>query len=255
MLGLVLSGGAARCIAHLGMLKVLDENRVKINMISGVSGGSLTGALYSFGFTPDEIMEMVLNMSIRKFFRPAFSNKGFLGMRGIESEIQKYLPARSFEELKIPLFVAATQLHQGKTIFFSEGELIRPLLASNCVPIIFAPVKIGGALFIDGGIINNMPAEPLVGKCDMVLGFHTNPTNRDFKVKNIRYLTERVFLLAINYNAQNRKKLCDIFWEPEELQHFRISDIKKAQTIFDIGYKYGNEHIEGLLEKISEVKD
>lgn len=253
MIGLVLSGGAARCIAHLGMLKVLDEHNVKIDMISGVSGGSITGALYSYGYKPDEIMEMVLNMSLWKLFKPALSNKGFLNMRGIDYEIRKNLPARKFEDLKIPLFVSATQLHKGTTTFFSKGDLIGPLLASNCIPIIFKPVLIEESLFVDGGIINNLPAEPLIKNCKLIIGFHTNPTNTQFEVKNFRYLIERVFLLAINYNAQDRKKMCDIIWEPADLQYFRITNIKKAKEIFNIGYRYGKEHVPFLLEKISDL--
>jgi len=234
--GIALSGGGARGIAHLGMLKALEEYGIKPNTISGVSSGAILGALFCSGINPDTILEILLKSSLYRYLRPSWRKSGFLNIERFERLYLKYLPVTKFKDLKIKLVVSATDINEGKTVYFSEGSIIKPIMASACMPILFAPVKVGKKLLVDGGIINNLPVEPLLANHDLIIGGHCNPTNHAFSVNGMKSLIERTLHLSLAVNVKERVKYCDIFIEPPQLAQYTIFDIKEAQVIFQIGY-------------------
>lgn len=236
--GLVLSGGGARGIAHLGVMKALEELHIPINIISGASFGAIAGAFYADGHTPEEIFKIIVKTNLFKILQPAINWTGLLNFEKSEHLFEQYLTARTFEELKLPLTVVATNVKKGKSKFFYSGELIRPILASSCLPVIFNPVKIDKKLFIDGGILNNLPVEPLIGHCDKIIGVHTNPIDAKNMPTNMKAVFERTMMMTINYNVYARKRKCDVFLEPKALCRFNVFDFKKGQEIFDIGYHH-----------------
>ena len=242
-LGLVLSGGGTRGFAHLGAIKALEELGYKPTMISGASAGAIAGAFYCYGYSPDEIFEIIIKTNVFKIVRPALNSRGLLKLDVVEDVLLEYLPENDFESLKIPLFVAATNLVKGHITFFSKGELIKPVIASSCVPLIFTPIAIEEEVYVDGGILNNLPVEPLIGHCDKIIGVHTNPISDNFEPSGWRGLIERTALMSINTNVQSRKHYCDLFIEPTELEKYKVFDLKRAEEVFDIGYTYikGNE--------------
>ena len=236
--GLVLSGGGARGVAHLGLIKVLEEVGITIGIMAGTSSGAIAGALYGSGHRPEQIVKIVRDIKPFKLIRPAVSRSGFLKMESAELLYHQHILDDTFEALSIPLIIAATDLQAGKTVYFSEGPLIRPLMASTCIPVVFDPIKVEGRLYIDGGVLNNFPAEVLIGQCDKIIGSHCNPVDEDFRTGNFRTILERTFLLSINANAYSRRKFCDIFIEPPALKPFNVFDMARADDIFEIGYDY-----------------
>src|SRR4051812_29128314 len=130
-IGLALSGGGARGVAHLGVLKALLEHGIEPAMISGVSAGAIAGSLYAAGYQPDEILEIIISTKMFRFLRPAMSRVGILKMDRTDAIYLKYLTGNSFEALKIPLIVSATNLNRGETVYFDRGELIKPIQASS----------------------------------------------------------------------------------------------------------------------------
>ena len=169
---------------------------------------------------------------------PAINWTGLLKIEKSEELFKEFLNARTFEELSIPLTVVATNVKKGKSKFFYSGELIPPVLASSCLPVIFNPVEINKKLYIDGGILNNLPVEPLIGHCDKIIGVHTNPLDSKSKPTSMKAVFERTMMMTINYNVYARKSKCDIFLEPKALCQYNVFDFKKAQEIFDIGYHH-----------------
>ncbi|MDH4091386.1 MAG: patatin-like phospholipase family protein, partial [Cyclobacteriaceae bacterium] len=145
--GVVLSGGGARGISHIGVLKALQELEVPIHCVSGTSVGAIIGALYANGYAPDKILEIVLTAPVFRTMRPAWTVKGLLSLGGLQDVLLKYIPHNNFESLGLPLTVAATDIAEGKSTYFSTGELISTLLASCCVPAVFDPVEVNGALY------------------------------------------------------------------------------------------------------------
>ena len=253
MIGVALSGGGARGIAHLGVLKALNEAGIHADIIAGTSAGAMVGALYSAGNSPDECLKIVQKTNILSVFRPSFSWKGLLSIDKLAKVLENYLP-QTFAELKIPLIVAATEINKGETEYFADGELVPTILASSCIPVIFKPYVINGCNYVDGGILNNLPTEALKEQVKSLIGVSCNPYGLVEKLENAKHLMERSALLAINGNTMKSRALCDIFIEPPALVKFSGFKLSQAQQIFDEGYKFtvgnmSNFAIENLRKK------
>ncbi|HTE31843.1 MAG TPA: patatin-like phospholipase family protein [Chryseolinea sp.] len=238
VVGLVLSGGGARGISHLGVIKALEEWGVIFHHVSGTSVGAIIGAMYANGMRPDEILEVIVQTRILRSMRPAWTLRGLLKLDNIRILIEKHIAHNSFSGLQRKLTVAATDLRSGKASYFSSGELIPALLASSCVPGMFNPVEFNGGTYVDGGIIDNLPATPIRAHCDFVVGLHCNPIVTVSNVTNFRTVLERTLLLAINGNANASKALCDVLIEPQELGTVSTFELSKARELVDIGYKF-----------------
>ncbi|HLF33464.1 MAG TPA: patatin-like phospholipase family protein [Cyclobacteriaceae bacterium] len=249
-IGYSLSGGGARGIAHLGIMKVLEENGIRPHMIAGVSAGSIIGAFYASGFSPDEILKIIVDARLIRILRPAFSLKGILSLENTDPFFRRYMGDDSFEKLKLPLVINAVNLRSGTSRYFSTGSLIQTVLASCAIPAVFKPVKIDGELYVDGGVLDNLPVKPLEGKCDHIIGFHCNPVDPEFTSKNMKNIIERTFILVINTNVAMSKPVCGVFLEPGELKKFGAFDFDKAKEIFEVGYEYGRSIIPEIKSRL-----
>jgi NTE family protein len=244
--GLALSGGGARGIAHLGIIKAFNEMGVTFDEVSGTSFGAIAGAFYASGVRPEEVLEIVTKTKLILFVRPAISKTGLLKVGKLSDLFSKYLPVEKFEELNQKLTVNATDIKAGTIKYFDQGPMIPAILASCCMPVIFDPMMINGTAYIDGGILNNLPVEPLQAGCDVIIGSHCNPVQPDFKVKNAKALLERTLLMAIRNNTLQRREFCQVFLEPAALGSYIGSDFDKAREMFEIGY----DHIMGKRKQI-----
>lgn len=236
-IGLVLSGGGARGIAHLGVVKALGELGIKPEIISGTSSGAILGAFLAGGFSPETILGYIKEQKIMSSLRFAMSKVGLFRMDNAIKLYSGYLGHDTFEKLNIPLIVSATDLITGKSVYFNKGELFTPVMASAAIPILFKPVYHEGMLLVDGGLLNNLPAEPLQDKCDFVIGVHCNPIGRASHLGNFRKVMERTFLFSVYNTIRTRIGLCDLFIEPGELTQYRVFDVSKAEQIFKAGYE------------------
>lgn len=236
-IGLALSGGGIRGVAHLGVIKALEENGISISAVSGTSAGAIAGAFYASGYSVDRILEIVLDIKTTRFIQLALSWKGVLKMDAIHKFLAQYMPRDSFEALEIPLYIAATNIKTGTTEYFSKGPLTPAICASSCIPVLFDPVAFNDELYIDGGMLNNLPVEPVKETCDLVIASHSNPIDRQYEPKNARDVMERSLMLAITCNVYSRKSLCDYFIEPQGLGSFKVLDVNKAEEIYKIGYE------------------
>ena len=251
-IGIALSGGGARGIAHLGVLQALDDLGFEVSELSGTSFGAVAGAFYASGIAPKDALAMVKKTKLIFFIRPAISKTGLLKVEKLKDLFAKYLPYNSFEQLNRKLTINATDIRQGETRYFNSGELIPAILASCCMPVIFDPIEIDGVSYIDGGILNNLPVEPLLPACDLIIGSHCNPVHRQFQVKNAKALLERTLLMAIRNNTLQRQQLCQLYLEPPDLGRYIGSDFDKATEIYQIGYDYvmnKENSLRSLLER------
>lgn len=236
-IGIVLSGGAARGFTHLGVLKALEEFHMKPDIISGVSAGAIAGALYADGFTPEEILEIYTHKNFFEFIQMTVPKTGFFKPTGLRETLKKNLRASTFDQLIIPLVVTATNLLEGKSEYIREGDLVEAILASSCVPVLFETVMINNIPYIDGGVMNNMPAEPIDGVCNKLIGVYINPTGRIDQLKGMIHIAERSFHLAIASEMRTKQHLFDIFIEPPEITNYSLFDLKKAPELFEVGYR------------------
>ncbi len=235
-IGIALSGGGVRGISHLGVLKALDEAGIKPSKISGSSAGAIVGGMYCQGYKPEEILKIIIETNYFKFMRPAISWKGILKMETLGDLFKLYLPHNDFAKLKIPLAVAATDIRKGKVVYFDEGDLIPAIMASSCIPGMFEPIQLENKYLVDGGVLNNLPVEPLEGICDVVIGVNCNHLPEESNIRNMKSLIERSVIMTMNFNVYSRKSKCDYFIESPGLGKYGVFDIKKAPDLFQAGY-------------------
>lgn len=251
-IGLVLSGGGVRGVAHIGVIKALEEIGLKFDVLSGTSAGSIVGALYAYGYTPDQIFEFIITTKFFRSVRPAWAWTGILSVHGLRDVLLRHIPENSFEALKHPLHIAATEIREGRIHYFSQGELIPAILASCCVPAIFDPYLFNGGAYVDGGILNNLPVQPLRDQCDFVVASHCNHIGPNFDLKNIKVIIERSLLMAISGNTVASKRMCDVLIEPTDLGKISGFELSRAKELFEIGYKYTKDNF--TKESFTKIK-
>jgi NTE family protein len=235
--GLVLSGGGARGFAHLGVLQALNEEGIYPDVISGTSAGAIAGVLYADGYTPKEILK-IMNINSRLYFvRPTVPREGLLRISGMIRILKEHLRAKTFEELKIPLFVTATDLNNGKAVYFSEGELLSPVIASASIPVLFKPLVINNISYVDGGVLDNFPIAPLEKKCKYIIGSYINPIGSEDNFTNLINIAERTFFLSVSRGIQEKAKKFVLYISPPELKDYKILSMEKVEEVYMIGYK------------------
>ena len=160
-IGVALGGGFARGLAHIGVLKVLEQEKIPINFIAGTSVGALIGAVYASGVCPKEMEEIAALIRFRDFARWTVSRLGFASNDRMTGMLQRCLKVKSFEELRVPLAVIATDFLSGEPVVFRSGELIGPVRASCAYPGMFLPVSLNGRMLVDGMLAYSVPTTPL----------------------------------------------------------------------------------------------
>jgi NTE family protein len=234
--GLVLSGGAARGFAHLGVLKALEELNLKPDIISGASAGAIAGALYADGHQPEEILEMLTQKKIFEYFRITIPKTGFFKLNGLVEIMKKNLRAKTLEELPIPLIISVTNLSKGKPEYFQSGNLLDLVIASASIPVLFETKQVNDTIYMDGGVMDNLPVSPIQHKCRKLIGVHVNPVGKMKKMSGLVQITERAFHLAVAAEIDRKKQMFNYFIEPIKLEHYGLLDIHKGKEIFQIGY-------------------
>jgi len=155
--GLVLSGGAVRGAAHLGVLEVLDEAGIRPDLVVGVSVGSVVGGLYCAGLSPVALQQMAREMNWNRLARLVRPRLGVFDISPVEQLVDDLTGGLTFEQLKIPFAAVAVDIIDGELVVLRQGPLARAIHASCAVPGIFCPLEDGGRLLIDGGALNNLP--------------------------------------------------------------------------------------------------
>jgi NTE family protein len=216
-IGLALGGGFARGIAHVGVLKVLEEENIPIRYIAGTSVGALIGAAYCSGLSAADLEQVASKVRFKHIASWTLSRYGFASNQRMIGFLNQLLKVKSFEELRIPLAVAATDFSTGEGVIFHSGPLIDPVRASCAYPGMFLPVKIRGRLLIDGMLSHAVPTRPLrqMG-ADRVLAVHLkgNWTDRDGP-RHLFDVIGQCFAIAQEMNSSQWKEATDLLIEPD----------------------------------------
>ena len=245
-IGLVLSGGGVRAVAHIGVIKALEEHGFYPTHIAGTSAGAIVGALYAHGYSYEEMILFFKKVPILDFKKYALNKPGFLDSEKYYSIFNKYFPVDDFSSLKKHLVITATDILEGKLRTFNNGELINPIIASATFPGVFAPIKIDGSFYIDGGVLNNFPVEFVKDSCETIIGVHVNPI-KTVKINELRHfhnILERAFKLKSTKDDLSKFSDCDLTIYPEELSKFGTFDKKYLEEIFEIGYNSAKTELE-----------
>ncbi len=165
MLAIALSGGAAWGIAHIGVLQVLEDEGISVDLVTGTSAGSLVGALWTGGITAHKMEELLDGINWATFGRLVFPKLGLFDSTLLEDFVSEHLGAdRTFEDLAKPLAVVATDLYSGTQVVIDSGPVAPAVRASCAIPMVFTPLEYQGKLLVDGGLVNNLPVSAAVDR-------------------------------------------------------------------------------------------
>ena len=258
-IGLTLSGGGAKGIAHIGVLRALLDNGIEPTLISATSAGSIIGALYAAGVSTDDMEKLISDSSLMKIFRlVGIPGAGLVKLDYLRERLAEFIKEDSFEALDYELYVCATNLNQGKAVCFNTGTLFDKIVASCSVPWLFKPLEINGELYVDGGIMNNMPAAIIREKCDILIGSNVKPkvhveSNKD--LDTFMGVTQRVADLTLWTNSMPNVKLLDVYIAPEKVNDFSFFSMSKVKELCDIGYAETMNHIPKLQYLIAGKRE
>ena len=250
-LGLVLSGGGTKGLAHAGVIKFLEEQGLKPQCLAGTSAGAIVAALYAWGKTPQEIVSFFQSIYFFHWRHFTFKKAGIIDTHAFKSYFDAIFGNAVLGDLQIPTAITATDMVRGKLKIFDNNTLIvDAILASASFPGIMSPYEIDGHLYNDGGILNHFPTDILQGRCDTLIGVYVSPIQNieATDLNSIRAVTSRAFdLLSAQSNLQ-KFNLCDWVIEPKELAVFGTFETQKEKMnqIFEIGYQAAKSSFEEL---------
>ncbi len=252
-IGLTLSGGGAKGIAHIGVIRALHENNIQPDVISGTSAGSIIGTLIAAGVKPDDMAYAFNNSSFYKIFRlVGVPGAGFVKLDYLKEQLAEFIPTNSFESLKHPMHICATNLNLGRPVIFNSGTLYDKVIASCSVPWLFHPIEIDGHLYADGGITNNLPADAIRQKCDLLIGANVKPKvilQENKELNSFLSIAQRVTDLSLWTNSKPNVKLLDVYIAPEQIRAFSSFNMKKTNELCEIGY----EETMKMMPKIKQL--
>jgi len=237
-IGIALSGGGVKGFAHLGVLKALEEKGIEADVLAGVSAGAIVGSFIAAGKKPSEVMKLINESDFFDFAKLSLPNRGIFTLDNMTENLKKSLGIKSFEELKIPFYVGAANIERARMEYFDKGDLIKIIQASASIPVLFSPVEINGELYVDGGLFENLPVNPLLDKCDILIAVNVKPVNLNGKLDSITDIAVRTFQLKTIVNAEELKAKADIFIEPTGIEKYNILNTKYSQELYDLGYNY-----------------
>ncbi len=237
-LGVALGGGFARGLAHIGVLKALEQAQIPVDFVAGTSVGAIVGACYCAGMSAQDLQAVAGATRFKDFARWTVSRYGLCSNDRMQHYCARVLRATTFEELKIPLAITATDFESGAAVVFSKGPLVGPIRASCAYPGMFLPVEIDGRRYVDGMLAYAVPTTPLrTMGADRILGIYLSA--HWMQQRAPRHLFEVIgqcFSIAQEKMSGQWKKDADWVLEPG-VGGFSYNCFERAAELIEIGEK------------------
>lgn len=235
-IGLALSGGGVRGFAHIGALRALEDVGIRPDIIAGVSAGSIVASFYAAGMSADDIFNLLGNIDMSKFLQVDISKSGLLKLDKFRKFLSKNLPVENIEQLKIPTIIGATDIEHQHEVAFTTGNIAERVSASCSIPLVFRPVKIDNAYYVDGGVLHNLPSYYLRPLCKKVIGINVSPSKLGPIKMDVRSLAYRTYKIMTMRNVVADKQLCDLLVDIISIQGHSTFDTRAARKIAQKGY-------------------
>jgi len=247
--GVALCGGIAYGVAQIGVLKALEKAGVQVDCIAGTSAGAIIAAAYATGLPVSRIEEIGINTNWGELFSFRPSRSGLVSSGPIEEYIHKYLKVATFDELKKPLAVVATDICSGQEVVFTRGPLDKAVRASCTIPGIYSPVEMEGCQLVDGGMSENVPVKALKALgADVVIAVNVFGHNQVFPpASNVFQILMRVWYFFVREQSHWREQ-ADVLIEPD-LRLFDLFDFSTGKSLIDAGEKEAKRQ----MPKIKQV--
>ena len=253
-IALVLGGGAARGFAHVGVIRVLEQEKIPIHMIVGTSVGSLIGALYASD--PNSFNLEWLSFSIEKDdifdYSVIYSKMGPVQGERLEKFIQTKVRAKTLEQMKIPFYAVATDLNEGNTWVFEKGSVAKAVRASCSIPGIFQPLELGGKMYVDGGVTDNLPVDVARAKgADIIIAVNISKNIRNPQVNTLI----DVIMQSINIMGRElviyKSRGYDVLIEPN-VGDVGTTDFTQKKRLMDAGIQAAKQAMPKIRKLIEE---
>ncbi|MBE5746378.1 MAG: hypothetical protein E7359_03735 [Clostridiales bacterium] len=259
-IGVALSGGGLCGVAHIGFLKALEENGIKIDMISGISMGSIIGGLYASGMTIQEMENSIGKINKSDLFELnifKLLKESIFTSKKIEKTLKQYLKVENIEDTKIKFYPQAVDILTGKLYTFENGSIVEALRASSCIPGLFPPVKKDNTYYVDGGIVENIPFNILKEKgADVIIAVNClNGYQTEGLPKNtLGMLMDSFYIMQEELWKLQKEKYKDNY----DIYCFNgldgtkpiSADLKKVSNLIENGYIEGKKYIKEIKKII-----
>lgn len=252
-IALVLGGGSARGIAHIGVLKVLKYNNIPVDFIVGTSIGSLLGAVYALDIPLAKAEGVALRTRWWHLTDFVISKTGFLEGMNLEKIIKEITEDKGFDDLKMPLAIVTNDIENGEEIVFTTGNLARVIRASCSVPGVFIPVRLGGKLLVDGGLKSSVPSEVArrMG-ADFIIAVDVGFCVRKGRISNIFQVLFQSIQIIGNELNKFQSRQADFVIKAHLADDIDQMAFDKAAEIISAGERAAEEAIQPLLSQLHE---
>lgn len=259
-IGLSLSGGGARGFAHIGVIRALEEAGLSADIVAGASAGSVVGAMYAAGLTSKDMEAAVKESNFLKLVKFGVPSSGLSNLSYLRERLAEVIGKDDFGILQRKFYVAMTNLNSGNIDIRSEGPLFDMVIASSSIPFVFQPVELDGQLFVDGGLLCNMPVSPMIHEADVLVGVNLVPKTYLEKkdLSNAFSISFRTFDLAVISNTSAEAALCDVVVEPAGIAEINIFQFNRFEELLNIGYTAGQAAVPNIreaMEKFLEIRE
>ncbi len=251
-LGLVLSGGGTKGLAHAGVLKFLAEKNIEADVLSCCSAGSIVGALHGIGKSGEEILGFFKSVYFFNWRHFTFNKPGLVSSVIFSNYLEPIFKDMKLGDLNLDLKIIATELVSGEQrIFQKEDKIVDAVIASCSIPGITVPYIVGNEMFSDGGVLNNFPADIIHQDCKKLIGVYVSPP-QDVEIgdlKTIKAITTRAYELMSHRTEIHKFSYCDWIITSKKLANYGTFERKadRLEQIFDIGYQAAKDSFESFI--------
>ena len=250
IVALVLGSGGARGYAHIGVIKVLEQQGIRPDFIVGTSAGSIVGSIYASGKTADELRDIALNMKANDVRDIKLDMKGFFDGKKVENYVNQQVNNTPLELLKTPMYVVATELKEGKKVVFNYGNTGQAVRASVSIPSMFVPTKIGEDEYVDGGLVSPVPVDVArdLG-ADIIIAVDILAQPMHTETSNVWGMFNQNINIMQNHLAREELKHANIVIQPDLREKGHIFDVKGREMTIQAGI----DAAQNQLQQISMV--
>lgn len=255
-IAIALSGGAARCIAHLGVIEVLIREGIPVEAVSGTSGGALVGALFASGrFSPEDLVRLAEEVSWRRFARPVLSVRGLLSSLKVRRFVEDLIGEMTFSQTILPFAAVASDLMTGARVVLREGSVGSAVQASCSLPVIFKPTEYGNRWLVDGGIVSQIPVraarEELGGRFVIAVDVNFGGMDGVPTPRNSIQIAIHMASLVARRNAEEEGRTAD-FMIPVNIKGIGLTDLHLRKELLNRGRLAAEGALGHLKARISE---
>jgi len=250
--GLALSGGGARGLAHIGVLKVFHDHRIPVDLIAGTSAGALIGSLFAGGVNITTMMEIATKVKWKNFFRIVLSKSGLVSSEEIESFVVSLIGKKSFADLDKPFSAVTIDIKTGEEVVLDKGEVCKAVRASCSFPWMYTPYRYEKHLLVDGVLKDNLPSG-IARKmgADIVIGVDVIPRlDEADDFRNILEIFDRALDLFIINQDKDKKKGCDVLITPVN-ERISSLELDKAERLVQLGEEAAKKALPAIRRSLS----